>query len=62
MKNRHKCICQKQDWDVVVLFIAISILAIGVSIWQDNPNFLWLLALIFGLSPTKCKAHLRNEE
>lgn len=38
------------DWPHVtfhiVLSLAVIALAIGVSVWQNNPRYLWLLALL----------------
>lgn len=63
MTNKeHKCICGKPDWDVVVLGFMIIVMAITISIWQDNPRYLWLLALFLGLSSEKCKATSHKEE
>ena len=36
------------DWDDLILKLAIIALALFVSVWQDNPKYLWLLILIMG--------------
>ena len=61
MKEEHKCICENTDWEVVIVFLMIVILAVGVSVWQNNPKFLWLLALITIISSRKCKLHLERD-
>lgn len=37
------------NWGVVIIDICVMILAVGVSIWQDNPTYL-LLLLILGVT------------
>ncbi len=34
------------QWDTVVICFFIMVMAVGVSVWQNNPKFLWLLALM----------------
>ena len=35
------------NWGVVIFDIGVMILATVVSVWQNNPNYLWLLILMF---------------
>ena len=37
------------NWGVVIIDICVMTMATGVSIWQNNPNYLWLL-IIMGFS------------
>jgi len=39
---------KKVNWGSVVVDISVMIMAVGVSIWRDNPLYLWLLALLVG--------------
>lgn len=55
MVKEHVCICGKQDWDVVFFSSMVVVMAVVVSIWQDNPMFLWLLALLLGVPGSRCK-------
>ena len=41
--NREK---ETINWATALIDIAIMIMAIIVSVWQDNPNYLWLLVLL----------------
>ena len=59
---KHICICNQDSWGVVVIVIAIMTMAVVVSIWQNNPNYLWLIALVIGVSPNKCKATKHEED
>jgi len=38
---------KKNNWGAVILDICIMCMAVGVSVWQNNPKFLWLLAFMF---------------
>ena len=37
----------KINWGVVIFDISVMIMAVGVSMWQDNIVWMWLLVLIF---------------
>lgn len=44
------------NWGVVIIDICIILLAVGVSVWQDNPTYLFLL-LILGATGAEFSEH-----
>ena len=36
----------KPNWGVVIIDLAIIALTLIICIWQNNPKYLWLLALL----------------
>jgi hypothetical protein len=42
MKNKEV----KTNWGTVIIDLAVMVLSVSVSVWQDNPNYLWLLILL----------------
>ncbi len=60
-KNKHQCICNQSSWDVVAAIFGIMTMSVIVSIWQNNPHYLWLNAMSLLLSTNKCKIHPKED-
>lgn len=43
MKRRTKTVVV---WPSFIADLAIMFLALTISVWQDNPKYLWLLAIM----------------
>ena len=59
-ENQHECICGRKSWDLIAWGLIIIALAVGVSAWQNDRRYLWLIALLAFTSSEECKATSHN--